>query len=71
MPFDPATLINIGAGLVGLGSVYGLIRGDLKRLYERAIEQSEINKQLFTKCDDLHVRINEHIEHHHLRSKNG
>lgn len=67
--FDANVLINIGGLLVGIGSVYGLIRADLKTLHKTNEQQRETNKALFNKYDIVDRRINDHIEHHHMRVK--
>lgn len=69
MSLDISALINIGAMLVGIGSIYGLVRSDLQKLHDKQAEQRDTNKALFNKHDLLDRRINDHIEHHHMRVK--
>ena len=64
---DTGLLWNIGVGLLGIGSVYGLIRADLKSLHEKNAQQRDTNKELFNKYDLIDRRMNDHLEHHHIR----
>lgn len=61
------TILTIGGMLVGIGSVYGLIRADLKHLHEKYSTHEISIKELATKAEKIDTRINDHIEHHHLR----
>lgn len=64
-------LITYAGILIGMGSVYGLIRSDLKHLHEKAVKQEKTNDRLHELDRETNKRINDHIEHHHLRKQNG
>lgn len=67
--WEPGVLINIGLTLISAGAVYGAIRADLKSLHKTNERQHDTNKVLFGKCELVDRRINDHIEHHHMRVK--
>lgn len=69
MHLDLSLIFNVALGLVGLGSVYGLIRADLKNMREKIESHSATHSAIFQKIDNVDQRINDHIEHHHLRAR--
>lgn len=60
----PDFILNVAAGLFGIGAVYGLIRADLKNLHEKSREQKATTDTLFKEVRRVDDRINQHIDSH-------
>lgn len=65
MNFDD--LIKIGTLIFGVGSVYGLVRADIRHLHDRLADIIKDNSRIQESVDKAHDRLDSHITDYHRK----